>query len=243
MSVTVIGNTKYNETQQHILAVGSGNDLSSNVYNAVVFGDDNTLNSAGESVIIMANSASITDSNFVTLIQPSGSRSVSGSSNNVILNPISDIVGNDPTGSVYTGNLINQGTADFKNGATITGSLVVNGVTISSGSNVPTLTNFNFAFGTDPNNTIFVTIPNATGINRAFNLRYILTSGSTAINAGQLQLTADGTAATAEVILQRNLAGAPTASFTAVYNLNDLDVRTSFIGSNYIMSGSYNSFI
>jgi hypothetical protein len=150
----------------------------------------------------------------------------------------------DPTGSVYTGNLINQGTADFKNGATITGSLIVNGVTISSGSNVPTLTNFNFAFGTDPNNATFVTIPNATGTNRAFNLRYLLTSGSDSINAGQLQVMGDGTTtAFTNIINQKNLTGAPTASFSALYTGSSINVRTSFIGTDYIMSGSYNSFI
>lgn len=244
MSVTVIGNTKYNETQQHILAVGSGNELSSNVYNAVVFGDDNILASAGESVIIMANSASITDSNFVTLIQPSGSRIISGSTNNVILNPISDIIQTDPTGSVYTGNLINQGTADFKSGATITGSLIVNGVTISSGSTTPTLTNFNFTFGTDPSSTTFVSLSGSTGNSRAYNIKYLLFSGSVGINAGQLQVTGDGASAgIVDIILQRNLTGAPTASFTATYTGSVLDVRTTFTGSNYIMSGSFQSLI
>ena len=137
MSVTVIGPNKYDETQQHVLAVGAGNDLSSNVYNAVVFGDNNTLNSAGESVNIMANDTTITDSNFVTLIQPSGSRIISGSSNNVFVNPINDINPSDPTGSVYTGNLINQGTADFKNGASMTGSVNITGSLCVNGNCYP----------------------------------------------------------------------------------------------------------
>ena len=273
MSVTVIGNTKYNETQQHILAVGSGNDLSDNVYNTVVFGDNNELYSAGESITIMANDAVITDSNFIALIQPSGSRIISGSSNNVFVNPINDITEIDPTGSVYTGNLINQGTADFKGGAKLTGSVditgqyLVNGIPISSsfidtGSFVttssfnsftssinaytasnPAPTSFNFAFGSDPTNTIFLSLTGSTGNNRAYNVKYLLTSGSTAINAAQLQVTGDGsTAAAAEVILQRNL-GAPTASFIADYTGSTINVRATFVGSSYIMSGSYQSLI
>ena len=273
MSVTVIGNTKYNETQQHVLAVGSGNDLSDNVYNTVVFGDNNELYSAGESITIMANDAVITDSNFIALIQPSGSRIISGSSNNVFVNPINDITEIDPTGSVYTGNLINQGTADFKGGAKLTGSVditgqyLVNGIPISSsfidtGSFVttssfnsftssinaytasnPAPTSFNFAFGSDPTNTIFLSLTGSTGNNRAYNVKYLLTSGSTAINAAQLQVTGDGsTAAAAEVILQRNL-GAPTASFIADYTGSTINVRATFVGSSYIMSGSYQSLI
>jgi hypothetical protein len=102
---------------------------------------------------------------------------------------------------------------------------------------------FNFAFGTDPTNTTFVSLPNSVGNNRAYNIKYLLTSGSLSINAGQLQVTGDGTAAVAEAIIQRNLAGAPTASFTAIYSGTTIDVRTSFIGSSYIISGSYQSLI
>ena len=260
--IIVLGNSKYNETQNNVIVVGSGNTLPDNLYGTSIFGDNNEINLTQPTSslveqnfevannVIMASNTSIVDSNGIVLIQPSGSRTISNSQNSVLLNPINDITEADPTGSVYTGNLRNQGTADFAQGATmtgsvdITGSLTVNGVAITGGTGSATTTvPFNFAFGADPTNAVFVTIPNATGNNKAFQLKYILTSGSTAINAGQLQLTADGTTATAEVILQRNLAGAPTASFTAVYNVNDLDVRTSFIGSNYIISGSYNSFI
>jgi hypothetical protein len=169
---------------------------------------------------------------------------VVNSQNNVLVNPINDITSADPTGSVYTGNLINQGTADFKQGAVITGSLIVNGVTISSGSNVPSTNNFNFAFGTDPTSTVFLSLTGSTGNNRAYNVKYLLTSGSAAINAGQLQVTGDGTSAGAvEIIAQRNLTGAPTASFTADYTGSTMNVRTTFTGSSYIMSGSYQSFI
>ena len=248
MSVTVIGNTKYNETQQHVLAVGSGNDLSDNVYNTVVFGDNNELYNAGESITIMANDAVITDSNFVALIQPSGSRIISGSSNNVFVNPINDITETDPTGSVYTGNLINQGTADFKDGAKmtgsvdITGSLTLNGQPITPGGGsggTGSAVLFNFAFGGDPTATTFVTIPNAIGSNRTFALEYTLTSGSISINSGQTQVTGDGSAAGVDVITQRNIGGAPTASFQAAYVATSIEVKATFIGSNYIISGSY----
>jgi hypothetical protein len=191
----------------------------------------------------MANDATITDSNFITLIQPSGSRSVSGSSNNVVINPINDIVATDDTGSVFTGNLVNQGTAKFQGGATITGSLVVNGVTISSGSNVPSTFNFSASFGTDPSSSLFLSLPNSIGNNRAYNVKYLLTSGSTSINAAQLQVTGDGSGAIVDIITQRNIGGAPTASFTADYVGSTINVKATFVGSNYIMSGSYQSFI
>jgi hypothetical protein len=71
-----------------------------------------------------------------------------------------------------------------------------------------------------------------------------MTSGSNSINAGQLQVTGDGTTtAFTNIINQQNVTGAPTASFSAVYTGSSIDVRTSFIGQSYIMSGSYNSFI
>ena len=259
--IIVLGNSKYNETQNNVIVVGSGNTLPDNLYGTSIFGDNNEINLTQPTAslveqdfevannVIMASNTSIVDSNGIVLIQPSGSRTISNSQNNVLLNPINDVSEVDPTGSVYTGNLRNQGTADFAQGATmtgsvdITGSFCVNGVCFpfptGSGGGTGSAVLFNHAFAPDPTNATFVTIPNATGSNRAFALEYTLTSGSLAINAGQLQLTADGTAATADIILQRNLAGAPTASFTAVYTGANLDVRATFIGSDYITSGSY----
>ena len=265
-SIIVLGNSKYNETQNNVIVVGSGNTLPDNLYGTSIFGDNNDINLTQPTSslveqnfevannVIMASNASIVDSNGIVLIQPSGSRSVVNSQNNVLLNPINNITSADPTGSVYTGNLRNQGTADFKQGATmtgsvdITGSLTLNGVAITGGTgSVTTTVPFNFAFGTDPNNVTFVTIPNPTGSNRSFDLRYQLTSGSVGINSGQLQINTDGNStAFVDVIVQRNLTGAPTASFTATFNNvvpPTLDVEATFIGTSYIISGSYNSFI
>jgi len=147
--------------------------------------------------------------------------------------------------------VINQGTAKFKAGAQftgsvdITGSFCVNGVCFpfGGGGGTGSAVLFNHAFTTDPINEVFVTIPNPTGSNRTFALEYVMTSGSVAINSGQLQINTDGNStAFADVIVQRNLTGAPTASFTATYNAGvppTLDVKSTFSGSNYIMSGSY----
>lgn len=255
-NVIVLGNTKYNETQNNVIVIGAGNSIPDNLYGTSIFGDNNEINitaptsSAAEqnleiaNNVIMASNASIVDSNGIVLIQPSGSRQVVNSQNNVLLNPINDIAATDDTGSVYTGNLVNQGTAKFQGGATITGSLIVNGVTISSGSNVPSTNNFTASFGTDPTAVVFLSLPNSTGNNRAYNIKYLLTSGSISINSGQLQVTGDGsTAAFVDIIAQRNLTGAPTASFTAVYTGTTIDVKTTFIGSSYNMSGSYQSLI
>ena len=255
-NVIVLGNTKYNETQNNVIVIGAGNSIPDNLYGTSIFGDNNEINITAPTSsvteqnleitnnVIMASNASIVDSNGIVLIQPSGSRQVVNSQNNVLLNPINDIVATDDTGSVYTGNLVNQGTAKFQGGATITGSLIVNGVTISSGSNVPLTNNFTASFVTDPTSSVFLSLPNSTGNNRAYNIKYLLTSGSTSINAGQLQVTGDGsTAAFVDIIAQRNLTGAPTASFIASYTGSTLDVRASFIGTSYIMSGSYQSLI
>jgi hypothetical protein len=260
-NIISLGPNKYNETLTNVINVGSGNSITDYTANSMVIGDNNVINAyvandtssfgytAG--ITLIANDTTVNDSTNVVLIQPSGSRVISGSFNNVLINPINDITFSDPTGSVYTGNLINQGTADFKQGATmtgsvdITGSLTVNGVPIVTGSStiIPNVL-FNHAFGVDPSNEIFVTIPNVTGTNRAFNLRYILTSGSDSINAGQLQVMGDGSSAGfVNIINQKNLTGAPTASFIAAYSASNLDVKASFIGTDYIMSGSYNSFI
>jgi len=125
----------------------------------------------------------------------------------------------------------------------ITGSFCVNGVCFpfptGSGGGTGSAVLFNHAFAPDPTTETFVTIPNATGSNRTFALEYTLTSGSLAINAGQLQVSADGTVAVVEAIIQRNLAGAPTSSFTATYVGTSLDVEATFIGSDYIISGSF----
>ncbi len=260
-NIIILGNTKYNETQNNVIVVGTGNTIPDNLYGTSIFGDNNAINLTQPTSslveqnfeiannVVMASNATITDSNGVVLIQPSGSRTISNSQNNVLLNPINDVTASDPTGSVFTGNLRNQGTADFAQGATmtgsvdITGSLTVNGVAIVTGS-VPTVNNFNSAFITDPISAIFLSLPNSTGNNRAYDVRYLLTSGSVSINAGQLQVMGDGTSAGfVNIINQKNLTGAPTASFVADYTGSTLNVRTSFIGSDYIMSGSYNSLI
>jgi len=284
-NIISLGPNKYNETLTNVINVGSGNSITDYTANSMVIGDNNIINAyvANETssfgyttgITLIANDTTINDSTNVVLIQPSGSRVISGSFNNVLINPINDISFADPTGSVYTGNLRNQGTADFAQGATmtgsvnITGSLTLNGspiVGINTGSFVttssfnsftssinaytasnPAPTPFNFAFGTDPNNVSFVTITNPTGSNRAFTLKYNLTSGSLAINSGQLQINTDGnSAAFVDVIVQSNLTGAPTASFTATYTAGvppTLDVEATFIGTSYIISGSYNSLI
>ena len=136
-NIIVLGNSKYNETQQNVISIGAGNTLQDNISNVSIFGNDNTVSSGYNDVFLIANSASIVDSSEVVLIQPSGSRLISGSSNNVVINPINDIVPNDPTGSVYTGNLRNQGTADFKQGATMTGSVNITGSLCINGDCYP----------------------------------------------------------------------------------------------------------
>jgi hypothetical protein len=138
-NVIVLGNTKYNETQNNVIVIGAGNSIPDNLYGTSIFGDNNEINITAPTSsvteqnleitnnVIMASNASIVDSNGIVLIQPSGSRQVVNSQNNVLLNPINDITATDDTGSVYTGNLVNQGTAKFKAGAQFTGSVDITG--------------------------------------------------------------------------------------------------------------------
>lgn len=287
-NIIAIGATKYNESHTNIISVGNGNSITDYTANSFILGDNNIINPATNitdetgsygnitNVTLIASDATINDSTNIVLIQPSGSRTISGSINNVLINPINNISYNDPTGSVYTGNLRNQGTADFAQGATmtgsvdITGSLTLNGSAITTGSVIdtgsfvttssfnsftssinaytasnPAPTPFNFGFGTDPTNVVFLTITNATGDNRSSTINYQLTSGSSAINAGQLQVTGDGsTVAAVYKVSEANLSGAPTASFSAVYaTATDIDVRATFVGANYVISGSYKRLI
>ena len=138
-NVISLGGSKYNESHTNVVAIGSGNTITDYTANSFILGDNNIINPAtyiddatgsyGNTVNItlIASDATINDSTNIVLIQPSGSRTISGSVNNVLINPINDITINDPTGSVYTGNLRNQGTADFKQGATMTGSVDITG--------------------------------------------------------------------------------------------------------------------
>lgn len=301
-NVFVLGNSKYNETQNNVAIFGPGNVIPDSLSNSFLFGSNITINSTVSAsnadtgsaiglsatpfnnISVFANDANITDSTNVVLIQPSGTRNISGSQNNVLINPINDISETSPTGSVYTGNLRNQGTADFAQGLTatgsvdITGSLFLNGSAITPGGggstntgsllvtasySYPNLTftkgdastfsvqiqsgstnaatQFNKAFANDPTNEVFATIPQVVGRDRTFQIEYQLTSGSaTAINGGLLQITGDGTSTVSvDVINRRVFGGAPTASFTAVYSGADVNVRATFVGQNYIISGSF----
>jgi hypothetical protein len=154
-NIIILGNSKYNETQNNVVVVGAGNTLPDNLSESYIFGTNNTINTAVsfsiddsgsvigatespyQNITLMANDATITDSQRIVLIQPSGSRIVSGSQNNVVINPINDITEADPTGSVYTGNLRNQGTADFAQGATMTGSVDITGSLCINGDCYP----------------------------------------------------------------------------------------------------------
>jgi hypothetical protein len=137
-NVISVGINKIPYSVQNSIFIGSGNDIGSNTLNGFIFGNNNNLLDAANNVVMFAQTSSIIESNDVYLLQPTGTRIVSGSSNNVVINPINDILPSDPTGAVYTGNLINQGTADMKNGMSatgsvdITGSLFVNGREIES---------------------------------------------------------------------------------------------------------------
>ena len=159
---------------------------------------------------------------------------------------------------VYTGNLVNQGTADFKSGITTTGSIditgdyLINGVPISAfdtGSFVTTSsfnaytasvvspTQFNHAFAVDPINETFLTI---IGPRAAYDIKFQLTSGSEAITAGQLQVVYNGANTTGfDSLVQRTISGAPLITGSTIGFGGSIDVRATFIGSDYIISGSY----
>ena len=126
----ILGNTKYNETQNYVISVGAGNTLSDNASNITIFGTDNTVSDAANNVTVIANSASILESNNTILLQAtgnaSGSRIVTGSENNVIINPIRNITPyyNSTNPNVVLGDVKTQGTkaVDYYQNTFATGS-------------------------------------------------------------------------------------------------------------------------
>ena len=188
-NIISLGPNKYNETLTNVINVGSGNTITDYTANSMIIGDNNIINaytltetgSQGytSGITLIANDATINDSTNVVLIQPSGSRVISGSYNNVLINPINNISFADPTGSVYTGNLINQGTADFKGGAKITGSLVgiVSSLSIASNTASMDLSTGNFFTLTLPAGDTNIN-PSNIAKGQTINLIVTTTSGS-----------------------------------------------------------------
>ena len=91
IKANILGDTKYDETFTNVSVVGDGNIISPNTNNTSIFGNDNNVNDAPDSVTIVGNSITVSETNNTTIIQPTGSRVVSGSIGNVIVNPIRDI--------------------------------------------------------------------------------------------------------------------------------------------------------
>ena len=107
-----------------------------------------------------------------------------------------------------------------------------------------TNTNFNYAFAGDPTDVIFVTLPTGSDNKRAFTFKYTLTSGSSAINAGQGQVLGDGSGvARIDLFNTSSAFGSVSPTFAANYNGSGIAISASFIGSDYIISGSYSSII
>jgi hypothetical protein len=146
--VWVLGNSKFNETQDTVFVAGGGNVLPDNLESSFILGSNNNLTlgftgsisesySGVNNITVIGSDITIQDSVDIIIIKPSGSFEVSGSTNNVIINPIASISELDPTGSVYTGNLINQGTANFKQGQSVTGSVDISGSLTINGVEYP----------------------------------------------------------------------------------------------------------
>jgi hypothetical protein len=185
-------------------------------------------------------SESMLNNNFIVSLNNDGEKNLTNVSGGVILNPIKPISGSQYSDKVVAGNFISQGTASFEDSIVVTGSIILNGTSltpIDTGS-FESKTRFNHAFAVDPTTETFTTVLNMVGANRGAIIDYVLFSGS-ATTVGQLQITADGVSSTAvDKIVERVLTGAPTGSFTAAYNTTNVDVKATFIGSNYTISGS-----
>jgi hypothetical protein len=148
-SVIVTGGDKYNESITNMITVGGGNTVSDYSNNISVFGNNNTINDAPINVFLQGNQITTYESsNTTVLYNLTESRIVTQSFNNVIINPIKDVGQGsgsftDPTGSVYIGNLVNQGTAQFRDGANVYNYLNLNNIPVAlsvNGSAIHTLT-------------------------------------------------------------------------------------------------------
>jgi len=237
-NVLILGTSKYNETQQNVMVVGAGNVLPDNLSNSQLFGTNITINSSNvteslgatespfENIIVMANDATITDSQRIVLIQPSGSRIVSGSQSNVIINPINDIIDTDPTGSVYTGNLINQGTADFKNGIKATGSVNITGSLCVNGDCWPTQKLGYGSFYDSTTQTIAaINTPQPVELNNSYVNLNINLSGS-----GAIEMDYAGVYQFSFVVQVENISSNPEeAVFWIKYNDVNFDYSTTTI--------------
>ena len=125
---------------------------------------------------------------------------------------------------------------------TFTGSLYYNnGVDYIK---LNTNTNFNYAFSTDPSTVTFVTIPTGSNNERAFTFKYLLSSGSSAANIAQGQVVGDGSGvAQVNLFATSSAFGGVSPTITAAYNGDGIDLKATFVGSDYIISGSYSSVI
>ena len=248
-----LGSNYIDDRNGYNLAIGYYNNVLSGDGTNVVFGNNNTITTDGGTNVIFANNAvasystdvnlseSMLNNNFIVSFNNDGEKNLTNVSGGVILNPIKPISGSQYSDKVVAGNFISQGTASFEDSIVVTGSIILNGSPITGGGGAVTssATDFSHSFATDPSSELFVTIPITGPINTSYAINYIMTSGSAAINAGQLQVTGDGTAVTVDKINERTLGGAPTSSFTAVYNTTNFDVKATFVGSDYVISGSY----
>lgn len=107
-----------------------------------------------------------------------------------------------------------------------------------------TNTNFNYAFSTDPSTVTFVTIPTGSNNERAFTFKYLLSSGSSAANIAQGQVIGDGSGVVQVNLFATSSAfGGVSPNITAAYNGDGIDLKATFVGSDYIISGSYSSVI
>lgn len=107
-----------------------------------------------------------------------------------------------------------------------------------------TNTNFNYAFSTDPSTVTFVTIPTGSNNERAFTFKYLLSSGSSAANIAQGQVVGDGSGvAQVNLFATSSVFGGVSPTITAAYSGDGIDLKATFVGSDYIISGSYSSVI
>lgn len=252
-----MGNNYIDDRNTNSFVIGYYNDVLSGGGTNVVYGENNTLTTAGGTNILIGNnvnasyttdvsaSDSIYNNNFVVSFNSGGQKDLTNISGGVVLNPIAPVSSSHYSDKVVAGNFIAQGASSFEAGLDVTGSLTVNGtpVTPVDTGSFETKTRFNFLFATDPSTVTFTTINQMVGPNRGAKIDYVLYSGS-ATNTGQLQVTADGVSiAIVDKVVERNITGAPTASFTAAYNVTDVDVKATFIGADYTISGSIMTMI
>lgn len=204
-NVIAVGNVKQNNNLNNVIAVGSEINISDNAQNVSAIGAGIDVFDAGSNINVQGSNISLYESNNTSVIYAlTESRVVTQSLKSVLINPIYDVgyypaqasgsnIFTDKTGSVYLGNIIVQGTTEFRQGVDAYGDIKLDGVSIKtllSGSANKQIGQF---YDTTTQNALVVATPyamklNTTDISNGVSITGIEQSEIRVANAGYYNL-------------------------------------------------------